>query len=267
MFEIRSAGDMGSGLFAAADISKGTRILAEAPLILLKPVPKPFAKFRQLVNELGDDKSKLDDLTYNPRLLDRTQPDNIFDKVRSEGVTGPGRRTDPDFNLMVERYAKFYTNSAEIKSSKNDIGAGVFSTFSRINHSCVPNAFSNWNADIGRQTVQAARDIKAGEQIFFSYLGREGTFRKREDRAVTLEKCWGFVCSCSDCGQSQASDALRERMNRLDRDLSRISELCQTVFSTLDECEPAARTAIIKIKRLVTLMERANLGGWKLVEA
>lgn len=267
MIEVRPAGDMGQGLFAVVDISKGTRIIAESPFILLEQASAPFAMFCGIVQDLGDDIAKLDDLTYNEKLLDDDEPHNLLDQIREEGApVDEEDLEDEDVYEMLERYATFYTNSAEIKSNGKYVGAGLFLAFSRMNHSCVPNAFSNWNPKIGQQTVQAARDIKAGEQIFFSYLGREGTFKSQKERASMIEKFWGFECGCSDCVDSVTSDVLRGRMGRLDQEMSRLSELCQAAYGTEEEVEPAAKEALVKAKTLMTLMEEAGLGGWKLVE-
>lgn len=267
MIEVRPAGDMGQGLFAVVDIIRGTRIIAESPYILLEQVSQPFAMFCGLVQDLGNDISKLDELTFNEKLLDDEEPHNLLDQIREEGAeVDEDDLEDPDVYVMLERYAKFYTNSAEIKSNGKYVGAGLFLRFSRMNHSCVPNAFSNWNPKIGQQTVQAARDIKAGEQIFFSYLGREGTFKSQQERASMISKFWGFECGCNDCVQAETSDVLRGRMGRLDQEMSRLSELCQAAYGTDEEVEPAAKEALVKAKTLMTLMDEAGLGGWKLVE-
>lgn len=258
---------MGQGLFAVQDISKGTRIISESPFILLDQSSVPFAMFCGIVQDLGDDISKLDELTFNENLLDDDEPHNLLDQIREEGAeVEEDDLEDPDVYVMMERYAKFYTNSAEIKSNGRYMGAGLFLSFSRLNHSCVPNAFSNWNPSIERQTVQAARDIAAGEQIFFSYLGREGTFKSQKERAAMIEKFWGFECGCSDCVNSEASDVLRGRMGRLDQEISKLSELCQTAYGSDEKVEPMAKEALIKVKTLMTLMDEAGLGGWKLVE-
>lgn len=267
MTEVRSAGAMGQGLFAVTDIAKGTRIIAESPFILLEQSPAPFAMFCGIVQDLGDDISKLDELTYNEKLLDEDQPHNLLDQLRGEGAeVEEDDLEDEDVYEMLERYAKLYTNSAEIKSNGKYIGAGVFLAFSRMNHSCVPNAFSNWNSQIGQQTVQAARDIKAGEQIFFSYLGREGTFKSQKERASMIEKFWGFDCGCSDCVDSETSDVLRGRMGLLDQEISRLSELCQAAYGTEQNVDPLAKEALAKVQTLMTLMDEAGLGGWKMVE-
>lgn len=267
MIQVRPAGEMGQGLFAVVDIPQGTRIIAESPFILLDQSSVPFAMFCGIVQDLGDDVAKLDRLTFNERLLDDDEPHNLLDQIRQEGAeVDEDDLEDPDVYAMVERYAKFYTNSAEIKSNGKYMGAGLFLHFSRMNHSCLPNAFSNWNPAIGQQTVQAARDIKAGEQIFFSYLGREGTFKSRQDRASMIEKFWGFECGCHDCVHAEASDVLRGRMGSLDQDMSRLSELCQAAYGTDEQVEPLAKEALVKAKTLMALMDEAGLGGWKLVE-
>lgn len=167
---------------------------------------------------------------------------------------------------LFTRLAKFFTNSTELMSRGKDVGSGLFPEFARINHSCVPNAYSAWNEIIGQQTVHAGRDIQAGEQIFISYLGRTGAFLTRDERNQTLRGRWGFDCVCAHCVDSDSVDILRGQMAALEQDLAKLSETCTTAFPNRDIYEPAAREGIDKAEALVGLMENAGLGGWKIVE-
>jgi hypothetical protein len=86
-------------------------------------------------------------------------------------------------------------------------GVAVFPALSRINHSCAPNA--SWAYASGRPVaggarqriaVRALRDVRAGEQIWVSYLepGAARAMSAAEKRAVFRES-WGFACRCPVC--------------------------------------------------------------------
>lgn len=46
---------------------------------------------------------------------------------------------------------------------------GIFKDASRINHSCLPNAYFDYNEEWGRLTVYTIRDIDVGQEILVSY--------------------------------------------------------------------------------------------------
>lgn len=307
---------MGLGLVASVDISQGTRILSESPLVRRPQTSKPLAQTRRLIDKLGDGVSKLDALTYNPHLLDPGQANNLIyqfsreeegwndgDEAESEAdedgddsdesredegeedgsndeMSGGDDEDEQDsdeemddddmdveaIETMFMRLAKFFTNSTELMSRGKDVGAGLFPEFARINHSCVPNAYSAWNEHIGQQTVHAGQDIKAGEQIFISYLGRTGAFLKKTERNELFRSRWGFECVCTHCVDSDSMDAVRDQMASLERDLTKLSEACTASYPNRDVYEPAARDGIDKASALVGLMDEAGLGGWKVVE-
>lgn len=83
----------------------------------------------------------------------------------------------------------------------NYLGACFDPFVSMINHSCSPNAF--WTHDGKKLSVGAFRTIKAGEEIFISYIP-PGTLLQRQTR---LKKSYYFNCTCKVC----RSGADRER--------------------------------------------------------
>lgn len=75
-------------------------------------------------------------------------------------------------------------------------GTGLYPTISRLNHSCDFTARLDFD---GRQGFcVATRDIKEGEQIFISYLGKRTMEIPTAERRAMLED-YGFVCTCSRC--------------------------------------------------------------------
>lgn len=92
-------------------------------------------------------------------------------------------------------------------------GEGLFPLYSRINHSCSPNAVSTYNPTIERLIVHASRAIKAGEQVFIEYTNV--TFKVKGSRQSTLLENWGFECQCNACTDPE-EEALRAQMVELD---------------------------------------------------
>lgn len=263
--EIRPAGaGMGNGTFATVDIPKGTRIFAEPPLVFLCPSPRPYTQFCHLVDALGVKASEIDELFYNPMLLNRGQPGNLFEHIRVENhplVTGQPRPPPPDVT-MVKRYAIFLTNCNAISRGK-DVGRGLFPMYSRVNHSCEPNVFCDWNTKLKQETVHAARDIMAGEQIFQGYLSTED-FMTCEERAAKL-RSWGIVCRCAACAQPAVSDPVRKRMGVLDAELRRMSQLEQ--HADTGARREIAVDGLQKARTLAGLLEDTGRCSWRLCQA
>lgn len=100
----------------------------------------------------------------------------------------------------------FYTNAAALvgplpspagAAQMAHVGDGLFLTFSRINHSCIANAFWDTCRQPGVMSIRAARDIQPGEEITISYFWETAeAVEKRRERT----RGWGFVCQCLKCG-------------------------------------------------------------------
>lgn len=74
-------------------------------------------------------------------------------------------------------------------------GAGIFATYTRINHSCAPNTDWDWQPDSQALEVCANQDIAAGEEITITYID---TLQPYETRARELA-VYGFECRCKAC--------------------------------------------------------------------
>jgi hypothetical protein len=71
------------------------------------------------------------------------------------------------------------------------IGSAVFPACARMNHSCKPNVTVSTSEDGAgwMLRVEALRDIRAGEELLFSYIAESGDCR-------TLQKQYLFTCAC-----------------------------------------------------------------------
>lgn len=78
-----------------------------------------------------------------------------------------------------------------------DGGTGVYTTVSRANHSCRPNAAFRIERD-GRLTLVTVRSLSEDEEVTVSYLTEQHLLCPQSERQKRLSR-WGFSCSCPRC--------------------------------------------------------------------
>ncbi|KAL1608229.1 hypothetical protein SLS60_003168 [Paraconiothyrium brasiliense] len=79
-----------------------------------------------------------------------------------------------------------------------------------INHSCVPNTSKDFIGDL--MVLRATRELKVGEEIFFSYNENPDY----EARQAALMTTWGFECNCPLCAAEKADGpAVRKKRAEL----------------------------------------------------
>lgn len=107
---------------------------------------------------------------------------------------------------MIKIYRIVCGNSRLICGVKDLYGntseTGLYQNFSRINHSCVPNAITSWvMGDFKRIQVRAMMPIEQGQEILINYSNMmvELDFGSREFRRQHLLDTYGFLCHCSEC--------------------------------------------------------------------
>lgn len=263
VLEVRPADEgMGNGLFATVDISVGTRILVESPVILLPQSPTPFREFCKAVGSMESDINGLRDLHCNARLLNRNAPGNIWTQILSEDYQNPIDVRDDSVMNMIRLYATYYTNAVIIIEDGKDKGTAVFRDFSYINHSCRPNAFSIFNTKTNRQTVYAGWNIKAGQQILISYFGGNEDFMTHQQRLEQTRRDWGFACACKLCREPELTDRERERIGLVRRGLDNLIKTWPPDGHSIRR--DLAVGVVEGCKELLQLMEEAGVGYWKL---
>jgi hypothetical protein len=81
----------------------------------------------------------------------------------------------------------------EVKYNILSLGTCLEPFYSKMNHSCLPNAYWCFN---GREIqVRAQQDIEAGQELFITYTGGD-TYERRKKQ---LWEGWGFKCRCQIC--------------------------------------------------------------------
>lgn len=270
MFEIRGAGNgLGQGMFATLEIPKGTRILAETPMLLILDGEKPFTRFRTAVSLLSaGDQAQIQDLSINHALMDRSMRGNIRDLVLPEIDNGSYEGIEtlgPDLSL----YAKFITNRFEVVKNGKRVGMALCPTLGRLNHSCVPNVYHAWNTKLGQATLHALCDIKEGEQLCITYLPNEGADMSHEQRQIFLQQSWKFTCGCEACAGSNEHemDKTRLRIKQMQEDLKYLSDKMQQSDISRSRLRKDARKATSKIKTLIDDLDRVGLAGSILIAA
>lgn len=215
---------MGHGLFAAKDIPQGTRMVSESPILELPTSVEDDleAAFCDAWHGLPvENRRKLDQLSWNPSLLTQATRDNMrrwYKETKiavSTGETLRGKRLKDALKAMTKRYAIFLTNRVEMGHGAA-YGSGLFPFYSRGNHSCIPNSHNAYNPTIGQLTIQSTRQIRAGEQLFLSYI--DGACRTNSQRQKQLNN-WGFTCKCQAC-TDESIGQLRRRMFDIDQGLA-----------------------------------------------
>lgn len=136
----------GEGVVVGSDISRGTQILNEKPLFTGPNMPlTKFPKFPKM-----DQREKM---------VIRLPPTSL------------GRYP---FSGIVK------TNA--LPRGYGPTTGGVYPIICLSSHICFANWHSNWNQDLGLETIHAIKDIRAGEEIIINYSNgiRGATYQDSE---------------------------------------------------------------------------------------
>ncbi|KAF2452950.1 hypothetical protein BDY21DRAFT_382435 [Lineolata rhizophorae] len=208
-FVIKPSPGKGLGAFATSDIKYGTRILAEWPIIRVEKYEYTLADINSAFDSMsaadkdifwalhschGQDPAKWPAQGPNPGL-----PDELRERIAEQHAA---RVADAPSILSV-----FQANCMPFRA-----GGGVYAVASRFNHACMPNVAFAWNDNIQKLTLHAARDVRAGEELFVSYCDE---LQPKEVRAWSLAH-YGFACECEVCADDgvEGSPGFKHRVNR-----------------------------------------------------
>jgi len=151
MYDIRSAGSKGLGMFALHDISQGGIIVMEHPIILLADGI-----------QIGAEISRVESYA---KLFNRLPGD-----VLAESMTLLNAKPSQD------RHVEGIMNTNALPIDIPVPGEpsprrhwGLFLKTSRCNHSCSPNATYSWSPSSFTLTLRAVRPIRPNEEICIAY--------------------------------------------------------------------------------------------------
>ena len=168
VYEVRQSPGRGLGAFATKLIPRGTRILAEAPLLFTKINHYLKSDLEDTFNALTTEQKDQFWALHSGHGQDPERwPSQIHSGVSAHEAQRI--REQHESRLAPEKsvLSVFMVNCMEMGN-----GAGVFAEAARFNHSCAPNANFSWNENIGQETIHATRDIEEGEVSLLSPLSQ-----------------------------------------------------------------------------------------------
>ncbi len=264
MYEIKSAGLKGLGVFAKTFIPRGTRIFSEAPLLALSQGQTAGDIYSASRSLSSDDKRRFLGLSThvtNELKIMRwiqavwyTLTHTIASLFRGE--KGIGARSWPNPKEHVTVLSIFRNNAFNLGSS-SPFQQAVFPKISRINHSCIPNAQGNFHDELGRFNIHATRDIETGEELTLNYMQELGV--GREMRQERLMSGYGFSCECTACDMSTLKGRDGEK-----RRIKMHEELAKYVEGVASGSVQRSEAELEAVQRFIRLLEAEGIAGREL---
>lgn len=137
---------------------------------------------------------------------------------------------------------------------------GLWPEMCYINHSCAPNSINYVIGDV--MVIRAAQDLKGGQEVTISYLGRP-QLDHVQSRIDKLEEDYGFRCECERCTMELIHS---EKLGGLDSFYDEVAEELLPLFRKAKEDEDVAAIEVITrrlrvlMNLLYTSMQKALLG-------
>ncbi|KAF1927483.1 uncharacterized protein M421DRAFT_180710 [Didymella exigua CBS 183.55] len=221
--------DNDEGLFATQKIEPGTRIISEQPLFTLPApgdqVPQLMAAYENLsesdqerIWKLRPAAAEASDALMSLRfLIDKLAVElqtimykSEAERTAEEKTTLSEMRPKSQFAMNVYRVAaRWHANKCSLLDMPLDQRAdlpngtpvaGLFIERAHIRHSCVPNCFASYDADLGRMNVHTTRDVAPGEELTCSSFADTMYYSNAKDRKQELFS-WGLTCDCEACDE------------------------------------------------------------------
>ncbi|KAL8959026.1 MAG: hypothetical protein Q9183_005716, partial [Haloplaca sp. 2 TL-2023] len=161
LYEVRRSRGKGVGMFATDDVVRGTRILAEKPLMRLGVNDiDPVGLFA-----LGAYKAQLTPAERQKFLSLHCRAERPADRVMDRFLSEPYCSDPAGLDELSRVRRAFISNAFE-----SDEGKMCGYVQARINHSCTPNASLSFNGRTGHITLHAIKDVPAGSEYLVSYV-------------------------------------------------------------------------------------------------
>jgi len=221
------ANDNDEGLFATQKIKAGTRIISEQPLFTL---PAPGDQVPQLMAAYENLSKPNQDAIWNLRPAAATVSDALMNiRYLADGLhadletiedkpekcrTAREKKTLIEMPSKLEYAMNVYRVAARWHANRSSLVnipmeerdnlpsgtpiTGLFIERAHIRHSCVPNCFASYDADLGRLNVHVTRDIQEGEELTCSSFADDMYYSNAVDRKEELYN-WGLTCNCEAC--------------------------------------------------------------------
>ena len=212
----------GQGMVATEDIVKGELILAERALIDSQLGPEVLFNPSTFFNSSGD---------YSGARLWKAKYDMLSpaDKATLNALhVHPAAKNEEQWLLNLVAINAF-TRQVNFHGVDHSI-MYICGTMSRVNHSCRPNAVTQWNASSDCATLCATENIAKGTEITLGYrAGIEDFLRPRGERRRDLQESYGFPYRCRVCnlstGRANKDPALRTATAAIRKEVMAIEPL------------------------------------------
>lgn len=191
LLDIRPSPGKGLGLFANAPIPRGTRIIAERALL---PLPIESCHTSDIMTAFS--------------ALTPSEKEFFLSLHSSPASTARFAQEQTRYWFDLPPLTR---KVIEICRTNGSDG-GVFFASSRLNHSCVPNVFTELNRKTMVRTFHTIRSVEKGEELTVSYT--EVPVVVKAERQANL-KGFGFTCECSACEDSAEGRRLEGMFRRL----------------------------------------------------
>lgn len=238
LIELRFIPGKGHGYFATQNIVRGTKIIEEPPLLLVKPAIRSdqwqefVEQLEKLEQRSSHDFDVFNGLYSDPGRTSVIDPDcdwacryvatidHLKERLETRDAIDPNAVKEEAEELSAKTrtaIAIFDTNCLQLNE---DAGTGVFPSYSRLNHSCEPNVAWYYNRQSKRLAVRTVRHINASEELLTTYLSAPARL-PRDQRCRLFKQGWGFYCTCNACAGPKAAnhDDRRKRIFELDQKL------------------------------------------------
>lgn len=203
LIEVRETPGKGLGIFAKEKIPRGTRVVAEFPLLKATALSSHIVNVQGAFNNLPPAKQRAY-LDLHGHASETFKKDNDWKSL-------------PALNRRV---LAIY--------AANRWGQDVFWLASRFNHSCIPNIHNAYNPTIQMETFHNIREIEASEELTVSYLSG---ICVGDERQAQLNK-WGFQCKCPACQNTSNGDQIEQQFFQIAM-LSQELEMAASFFPSM----------------------------------
>lgn len=209
-YAVQDTADMGKGLFATSAISFAETFLLEKPLIVFPKNMGPAFSISRPGHAASSDIWTTVCLDESEKMLERVvermskEDREEFEALCDDSMADPGKRP------LLSRMLCNTLNLDIIEPRGVSFGegyVGVPRIGARMNHSCSgANVVFDFDPETFTLSYTATRDIKAGDELFLSYVDATATVAQRREGMLAQR----FTCVCSACtNATPKTDKLR----------------------------------------------------------
>lgn len=166
LIEVEESTLNGLGVFAKANIPRGSRVIAEPALL-----------------EVKGGKGGAKDIVRAFKNLPSSQR-NLYLQLHGYACDACKFFAEREMEQNWQQILELHRTVLAIYAAK--AFGNVFLLGSHMNHSCLPNVHFAYNSAVKKETFHAIRDIMLGEELTITYA--DGTNRTRNQRQAELDK-------------------------------------------------------------------------------